>query len=644
MGALSPLFLVAGVAVAVPLFLHLFQRQEARRVAFPALRYLERTEREHARRIRLRQLLLLLVRVAAIVALVGAGARVFLLAPGSAHPPTALAIVLDNSMSSGLVVGDSRRLDQLKRLALGTVARGTERDRIWVIRAGEPWIPAAPGGPVEARRAVEETAVSAAAGDLSAALARAAALVSNAGLEAREIHLLSDLQASAFTGGVDAPAGDVPVVVWVPERGPPMNRALTEVLVGGGLAPLEGQRAELTVTSAPGVAGDTAAVSVRAVLDGRVRGAGALPPGASVGVPLPPAPAGWTLGYVEADPDALRADDRRYFAFRSRPAPRLALSGDPGLFLTEAIAVLEGAGRLRRSEPPQADLIVAEAGEGLEDLGAGCAVLIFPPEDPTRLPALNRRLEAAGVPWRLEPAPQGGEVPLDGALVPEPLQGARVRRWYRPSLATDPSTPPRTLATAAGDPWAVEGTDPSGRRYLILASPLDAESTSLPVSAAMVRLVDWFATAWAPAGSTAPEHVAGNPLSAPRDADAVRLPSAAEVPLDGTRMVRATGEAGIYTFLAGDSAVSYVAVNPAAQESSLALLDGARLERSVGRSVTAVRREAAWDRSAFRARQGPVLTRFLVLAALAALLAEALLAAAGRLRSRPVAEGGRGVA
>ena len=47
MGALNPLFLLAGAAVAVPLFLHLFQRQEARRVAFPALRYLERTEREH---------------------------------------------------------------------------------------------------------------------------------------------------------------------------------------------------------------------------------------------------------------------------------------------------------------------------------------------------------------------------------------------------------------------------------------------------------------------------------------------------------------------------------------------------------------------------------------------------------------------
>ena len=62
MGALTPLFLTAAVAVGVPIFLHLFQRHETRRVSFPALRYLERTEREHARRIRFRQLLLLLLR------------------------------------------------------------------------------------------------------------------------------------------------------------------------------------------------------------------------------------------------------------------------------------------------------------------------------------------------------------------------------------------------------------------------------------------------------------------------------------------------------------------------------------------------------------------------------------------------------
>ena len=77
MGALSPFFIVAAFAVGVPIYLHLFHRHETRRLSFPALRYLERTEREHARQIRLRQLILLVMRVGVLILLVGAGARLF---------------------------------------------------------------------------------------------------------------------------------------------------------------------------------------------------------------------------------------------------------------------------------------------------------------------------------------------------------------------------------------------------------------------------------------------------------------------------------------------------------------------------------------------------------------------------------------
>ncbi|HSW28272.1 MAG TPA: BatA and WFA domain-containing protein [Longimicrobiales bacterium] len=645
MGALNPLFLLAGAAVAVPLFLHLFQRQEARRVAFPALRYLERTEREHARRIRFRQLLLLMLRAGAVLAVVAAGAGLFVRGSGSAHPPTALAIVLDNSMSSGLVVGEARVLDRLKDLARSTLADATDQDRIWVVLAGEPWIPSAPGGPEEARRVIEGARTSAGAGDLHAALSRAAELVSASGLQAREIHLLSDLQASGFAAGADEPAGDVPVVVWAPDGAPGRNHAILSLLVGGGMAPLEGQRYEVTVSTAPAAdREDTAAAPVRIVVEGRVRSAAALPPGASLSLLLPPAPAGWTTGWAESDPDALNADDRRYFAFPARPAPGVALDGDVGVFVAEAVAVLDAGGRLRVVPPREADLVVSQSAGALGTATVSSAVLVLPPADPTLLPALNRRLAAAGIPWRLERLEGEGEVTLDGATLPDPLRGVRARRWYRLSLNGDPPTPTRTLALAGGDPWAVDGTDTSGRRYLILASPLDAEATSLPVSAAMVRMVDWAAVAWAGAGAAAVEHPAGSALSAPRDADAVRLPSGVEIPLDGTRMVRATGEPGIYTFLAGDRLVAHEAVNPDAAESDLTAVDPARLRRALGSQVTSVATEGGWRRAIFRARQGPELGRTLVAAVLVILLLEAAVAATGRLagRGRAVVEGGHG--
>jgi hypothetical protein len=630
MGALNPLFLLAAVGIGIPLFLHLFHRQEARRLSFPALRYLQRTEREHARKIRARQIVLMLLRIAVVLLLVGAGARLFLRGPGTAHPPTALVIVLDNSMSSGLVRGQERTLDHLKAVALRTLDVANESDRIWVIRAGEPWHASVPGTREQARRIIEGTAPTAARGDLSAALAHGAELASTAGMEAAEIHLLSDLQATAFSE-VPAPAGDVPVVVWAAEADGAVNRGIVRVVVGGGLAPLQGQRSELTLQASQGADGDTIPIPVRVTIDDRIRGAGAVPPGASLALPLPAATAGWVLGTVDADPDGLSADDRRYFAFRARPAPPVAVAGDAGVFVTEAVAVLEAAGRLRPSAPRGAEALISAGGDGLEELGPKGAVMVVPPSDATVLPALNRRLASAGIPWSYERTDGGGEVELRGAALPEPLEGIRARAWYRLVLAGDPPAPTRTLAQAGEDPWALEGTDAEGHRYLLLASPLDPEASSLPVSAGMVRFVDWFTGQWAAAGGGSAEVLAGEPLPAPRSADAVRLPSGSEVPLDGTRTLQGTGEAGFYTFLAGDVVISVEAVNPPAAESDLTPLDGRDLDDRIGHDVTVVGPRGGWDQAVFRARQGPELWQALLLAGLIVLLVEAAVAATGPL-------------
>ena len=320
MTALNPLFLLAGAAIAVPIFLHLFQRHQTRRISFPALRYLERTEKEHARRIRLRQLLLLLTRVVALLVVVGAGARLVFLGRGASHPPTAVVVVLDNSLSSGLVVGDRRVLDELKDRALETVTAAGDEDRFWLVRAGEPWIPAIPGSREDVRGSIAETEPSEAQGDLTAALERAVGLLRAADLSNREIHLLSDLQATGFEQGGRAAVEEFPVVVWAPSPSNVANQGLAGVLVGGGLPPLEGQRTQITVRAA-GALGDSSRIPVRAVIEDRIRGATTVPPGAEASISLPPSGTGWVRGYVEANPDALRADDRRYFAYRSRSAP-----------------------------------------------------------------------------------------------------------------------------------------------------------------------------------------------------------------------------------------------------------------------------------------------------------------------------------
>jgi Aerotolerance regulator N-terminal len=629
-GALSPVFLAAAVAVGVPIFIHLFQRHETRRFSFPALRYLQRTERDHARQIKLRQLILLLVRVAVLLLIVGAGARLIFNGRGTAHPPTAVVIVIDNSMSSGLVVGETRVLDRLKAIATASLDEASDEDRIWVLRAGEPWLPALPGDATEARSAIEATRPTDARGALGDAITRAVGLLAASEFEHREIHLLSDLQESAFSRTQESIAGTTPIVVWSFEEDLPENNGLASVVVGGGLPPLEGQRSEVTIAALDGTS-DSLRLPVRLVINERIRGAATVPVGSATSVSLPPAGAGWIRGYADSDPDALRADDRRYFAFRSRPPPVVATTGSPGLFAEQALSVLEQAGRISTATVTGAELLVSSEGMGLESLPASGSVLIVPSADPTRLPALNRRLSDAGIPWRIDVRADSGEADVTGRGLPASLEGVRAKRWYRLRHVAESENASTALAEAGGNPWIVQGRDGLGRRYLLLASPLDQASSSLPVSSSMLQFLDWAASDWAGMGGTKVDYVVGDHISAPRGATHVRLPGGAEVEIDGTRMVRGTAQAGFYTFLEAGEEVSVVALNVPALESLLERVEPGDLDTKLGSDVTTVDREDRWVRSIFRARQGPELWWPLLLAAALLLLVEALVAASGRL-------------
>jgi hypothetical protein len=241
MGLLNPLLLAVGLAAAVPLLLHMLQRHQGPRFVFPALRYLRRAEKESARRIRVRQILLMLLRVAAVLLVALAAARPYLPAGGIGHSPTAAVIVLDNSLSSGVVEGDVRLVDAFRERALEVLEAAGPDDRFWLLRAGSPGEPALGGDAAQTALRVRETEPTAAAADLAAALQHARALLA-AGAEGRaaEIHLLSDLQATSLPAPAPADDAAPPVVVWHPGTAPPPNRAVSEVIVGGGLAPVAG--------------------------------------------------------------------------------------------------------------------------------------------------------------------------------------------------------------------------------------------------------------------------------------------------------------------------------------------------------------------------------------------------------------------
>jgi hypothetical protein len=110
MSFLAPLYLLAGLAIAIPIALHLFRRRTDLVVDFPAVRLLVRSPVEQQRRKRLRELILLALRITAIVLLAAAFARPYFADRVLAADTVVTVIAIDRSFSvSGPGVFDAAR-------------------------------------------------------------------------------------------------------------------------------------------------------------------------------------------------------------------------------------------------------------------------------------------------------------------------------------------------------------------------------------------------------------------------------------------------------------------------------------------------------------------------------------------------------
>lgn len=262
--------------------------------------------------------------------------------------------------------------------------------------------------------------------------------------------------------------------------------------------------------------------------------------------------------------------------------------------------------------------------------------LLIAPADPVRTGAANRALERLDIPWRLG-APKRGESVVRGATGvgggADSLAGVSVRLRY--ALSALPGARSDTLATTAGQPWIV-----SGPRYVLIASPLDPAATTFPVRAAFVP---WLGDVFSQRLSEEPGRVVhaapGGVAARPPDVDALELPGGAasagraSLPLRGDS-VTAPERPGVYFFLRGGARAGALVVNPQSAESQLRRLDLAALAARVrAADVRAVDDSAVLESGVFAsAPRRPVLVPLLVIA-LAALLAESVVAGGGLRRS-----------
>jgi hypothetical protein len=585
---LEPFYLLLAGAAAVPLLLHLMRRRIQARVDFPAVRYLARAEKENIRKIRMRNLLLMLLRILTVLVLAFAAARPLGAFFGAGHVPTALAIVLDNSLSTSAIVDGQPLLATLRISAREAADAATSDDRVWLVTADGSVV----GGSREAvREAIDRTDAFAGRGDLAGAIARATGLVAGAGLPARQVVVVTDGQATTWSSPLTTDA--VRLSLLARSTNAPVNRAV----VAADARPTRWTPSGSVVARAavPDSATYRIALGTTRLASGTVRG------GEDLTVHASPDVRGWQSGVVELEPDELRADDARYFAVWLGAAPDVQVDPGAGPFVRTAVEALVQNQRVAMGS----EVIIAAA----DQVAKLPALLIAPPAG-VRLGAANRTLERLGIPWRF------GTIKRDETIV----RGDRFAATLRFPLVAQAGAVADTIAMAGGDAWIV-----AGEGYVIVGSPLDPTATDLPVRAAFVPwLGDVIAQRLAGDATTVIEAPPGGTVRLPTGADGIEASDGQVTPASGE--VTSPLRAGVYFIRRGADRVGALVVNAEAEESDLRRLPLSVLrDRVRGRDVLVTDDPAVWSRSLFDAGSRRPLQLPLIVLALLLLAAETFL-------------------
>ena len=542
MNFLAPWYLLLAAGVAVPLLVHLLRRRIGTHVPFPATRYLARAERDHSRTLKLRNLLLMLLRVAVLAAVALAAARPMAWLGGGGHAPTAIAVVVDNSLSSSAVVAGRPVLDALRGVAHGVIAAAAPGDRIWLVTADGQ---VRGGTPAIIARQLDAMQPLAGAGNPPAALARGSALVRSSGFASRAVVLLTDAQRTTWEHAPASAAG-VSLAIWTPDGAAPANAAVVAARAQPARWTPRG-----TVVARIAASDST---TYRMTLGGVTFARGSAPAGEDVTVAAAPAARGWQAGTVEIEPDELPTDNVRHFAVWIGPATGVTALAGAGPFVASALDVLRGSQHIAAGQ----DATVAAADE-LTTLPA----LIAAPADPSRLGVANRALEKLDVPWRFAELRRDSSVAraVAGAIGGADDVTVASRYELRPvaGAAAD------TLSAVGAQPWIV-----AGPRYVLVASPLTPAASSLPVSAGFLPWLNDVLTQRL--SGEAGQVLYAAPLGtmpAPRWADAMEMPDGSRAPIQGTGDLSVPAVAGTYFLDHGGRRVGALVVDPPPEESVL---------------------------------------------------------------------------
>ena len=219
-----PAYLWGLFAIALPILVHLFNQRRPRPLSFGAIEFVLRSQRQKARRLRLRQIVLLALRCLLIAAVAMALARPSLKPRGvqaaQATGPQATALVLDASLSMRYRLGSRTLFEKARSEALAALDRlGPDEPAAVGLCAGPAGFTGGGIGTpsfdrLAARRTLQSAQPTHLSSDLTGCMAAAARALGESPVAGKRIIAFSDLAAHSIR--LDAPPPLVPPPVNAP--------------------------------------------------------------------------------------------------------------------------------------------------------------------------------------------------------------------------------------------------------------------------------------------------------------------------------------------------------------------------------------------------------------------------------------------
>ncbi len=423
MSFLFPAFLLGALTIAIPVLLHLVRRERGPIVPFSAVRFVRRSPAVRTRRPRLRELLLLALRVTALLLLTLAFARPFVADTVPERPITVVAIDRSLSMSA------PGQMEEAHRLAAAAVAGAPADHRVAVVAFDDraTVVLDATVDRAAAVSAVESVVPTAGTTRYAAALSAASGVL---GARNGRVVVVTDLQRAGWSDG-GAPVAPRTALVEVAAVDPvAVNLAVTAAArTADGLSAVVGNAGPSARDALVVLALDEAVLESRVVT---------LEPGANA-VRFDAALSEAGVASVQVvDPEGYAGDDRRYVLLDPRPATRVLVVANGGRGGSDAYFVDRALAAGADDAPFVARVTAPDAVSSL-DPGAWeaiAAVLILGTDGLERegrerlaafLAAGGGLLVAAGP--GVEPALLAGVLGPLARIDFEPAPGEAVRRW-----------------------------------------------------------------------------------------------------------------------------------------------------------------------------------------------------------------------